>query len=133
MRFEKSAGAVVYQDNKFLLLKYGKGHWGFVKGHVEKGETINETVMRELKEETGISDAVIIEGFSEDEGYYFNNNGLISKKVTYLLIKSLTNKIVLSNEHTNYAWLEFNEALKKLTFDNSKRILIKAREFLLSH
>jgi bis(5'-nucleosidyl)-tetraphosphatase len=62
---EKSIAAVVYNQNEYLLLKYGLGHWEFVKGHIEKGETEKETIMRELEEETGITDASIIEGFKE--------------------------------------------------------------------
>ena len=39
---------------KYLLLKQHQGHWGFPKGHIEKGEKYIETAVRELKEETGI-------------------------------------------------------------------------------
>jgi 8-oxo-dGTP pyrophosphatase MutT (NUDIX family) len=65
---EKSCGAVVYAKNpelKYLLLQYEAGHWDFVKGNVEEGETEKETTLRELREETGIADAQFIEGFKE--------------------------------------------------------------------
>ena len=58
---EKSCGAVVFlkKDNStnYLLLNYAAGHWDFVKGNVEQNEIEKETVVRELKEETGITDA----------------------------------------------------------------------------
>lgn len=54
MKKEKSAGAVIINDKKVLLLHYSSGHWDFPKGHIEKGETELETAKREVKEETGL-------------------------------------------------------------------------------
>ena len=39
---EYSVGAVVYNADQFLILKYGLRHWGLVKGHKEEGETDEE-------------------------------------------------------------------------------------------
>lgn len=130
MRFDSSVGAVVFKGSKFLLLKYAAGHWGFVKGHVEIGETKEETLMRELREETGVTDAVIIPGFSEEIGYYFRDKVLVSKKVNFLLIESMTDKVVLSDEHVSYAWLSYESALKKLSFETTRNVLRKAKKFL---
>lgn len=76
---EKSCGAVVFArtpDIKFLLLQYGAGHWDFVKGNVELNETEMDTAMRELREETGISDAKFIEGFRERIDYFYKRQGM---------------------------------------------------------
>ena len=64
MRKEKSAGAIVFRiENtkpKYLLLHYPssanakKEYWDLPKGHVEEGETEEETARREVKEETGL-------------------------------------------------------------------------------
>ncbi|HLE06865.1 MAG TPA: NUDIX domain-containing protein [Candidatus Nanoarchaeia archaeon] len=130
MRFDESVGAVVVKGGKFLLLKYSAGHWEFVKGHIESGETKEATLMRELMEETGITDAVIIPGFSEVVGYYFRDKVLVSKKVTFLLVKSGTDKVTLSDEHTSYAWLSYDDAFKRLTFEGARNVLSKAKDFL---
>jgi len=72
---QKSAGIVLFQNfhgtNRFLLLNYPQGHWDFVKGKVEEGETLHETALRETKEETGISDIEFIDGFEESVEYDF--------------------------------------------------------------
>jgi len=131
MKFEQSVGAVVFYQDKFLVLQYRHGHWGFVKGHIEKGETKKQTLMRELEEETGIKKAEIIPDFKEEIGYYYHNKKLVSKKVTFFLVKVNTDKITLSpREHNNYDWLSFKEAHERVTFENTKRVLRKAKEFL---
>ena len=60
MKTEKSCGAVVLRKNQgrlqVLLIKHiNGGHWAFPKGHVEPGETEEQTALREIKEETGLS------------------------------------------------------------------------------
>ena len=54
MREEVSAGGVVMLGNTILLLRKYNGDWVLPKGKVEKGETHEETALREVKEETGI-------------------------------------------------------------------------------
>jgi len=140
MAFEKSAGAVVFrrENNKifYLLLHYQSGHWGFPKGHIEKGESIEETAKREIEEETGIKDIKFIKGFKQWIKYFFKRNYPGQKKenvfkiVTYLLAETSQKKVKISFEHIGYEWLTFDEALKRLTFKNSKEILKKADKFL---
>ena len=129
---ENSVAAVVYYKKEYLLLKYGLGHWEYVKGHMESEETEKETIMRELEEETGIKEASIIEGFNEKYDYAFTSKGKkIHKFVSCYLIKSNTRDVTLSFEHVAYKWLSFQKAIKQLTYDNAKRILEKAHNFRL--
>ena len=63
---EHSCGIVLFHENKVLLLKYkGGGHWDFPKGHIENNESETETALRELKEETGISEVTLFSDFRE--------------------------------------------------------------------
>ena len=137
MREQKSAGIVLFRNasnkNEFLLLNYPQGHWDFVKGKVEEGETPHETALRETKEETGISDIEFIDGFEESVEYDFRfKKEDIHKKVIFFLAKTNEKNIQLSHEHNDYIWLEYNDALKKTTFENAKNVLSKAHEFLSS-
>lgn len=130
LKIENSVAAVVYYQKEYLLLKYGLGHWEFVKGHIEQGETEKETILRELEEETGITDAEIIEGFSEKYDYFFISRGKkVHKFVICYLIKSHTQEVTLSYEHVGYKWSAFKKAVKQLTYDNAKRILTNAHNF----
>lgn len=148
---EKSAGAIIFRKEGdkiiYLLLHYapsepGKhGHWGFAKGHVEQGETEEETMTREVAEETGIKDLKIIAGFKELEKYFFKRSyGLkgearkkapwVFKLVVFFIAKTHQKDIKISDEHVNFAWLPFEDALKKISFKNSKELLKKANEFI---
>ena len=134
MKEEVSAGIILFNEmdeRKFLLLNYPSKHWDFVKGKMEKGETSHETAIRETKEETGISDVEFIDGFEEEIEYYFYaENQEIHKKVIFFLGKTETTEIVLSHEHLEFIWLEFDNALNKTTYENAKNLLKKSKMFL---
>ena len=137
MGTEKSAGVVLFRNNagknEFLLLNYPQGHWDFVKGKIEQNEIPHETALRETKEETGIVNIEFLDGFKESVEYDFRfKKENIHKKVIFFLAKTDEKNIRLSHEHNDYLWLEYNDALKKTTFENAKNVLIKANEFLLS-
>jgi len=135
MPVEKSAGAVVFRrennEIKYLLIQYTWGHWEFPRGLVEKGESLEDTARREIEEEVGIEDIKFIPGFKEWFKFFFRLKGKnIMKIATFLLAKTKTKKVKLSFEHKDYVWSEYDEALDKLTFKNSKEILRKANAFL---
>ncbi|TRO43212.1 NUDIX domain-containing protein [Candidatus Bathyarchaeota archaeon] len=131
---EKSCGAVVFlkgSEVKYLLLRYGAGHWDFVKGNVEPNESEKETVIRELQEETGILNARFIDSFKEKIEYFYRRQGAtIHKEVIFFLLETHTEKVKLSFEHVGYTWLNYQHAMKKLTFQNAKNVLQKAHELL---
>ena len=135
MRKQKSAGIVLFRnisnENEFLLLNYPQGHWDFIKGKIEQNETLHETAIRETKEETGITNIEFVDGFEESVEYDFRfKKEDIHKKVIFFLAKTNEKNIKLSHEHNDYLWLEYNDALKKTTFENAKNVLSKANEFL---
>jgi 8-oxo-dGTP pyrophosphatase MutT (NUDIX family) len=132
MKEEVSAGIILINDNKdFLLLNYPSKHWDFVKGKMEEGETERETALRETNEETGINDVEFLDGFKEEIEYYFRaDNQDIHKKVIFFLGKTKTTDIILSHEHLDFIWLDFNNALNKITYKNAKNLLKKSKKFL---
>jgi len=132
---ETSAGIVLYRKEKleklFLLLHYPSGHWDFVKGKMEKGETTQQTAIRETKEETGITDITFVENFEEWIEYNFKHKGeLVRKKVVFFLAETKTKNIKISHEHSGYTWMDYNTSMEKTTFDNAKTVLTKAQRLL---
>jgi 8-oxo-dGTP pyrophosphatase MutT (NUDIX family) len=134
MLHEKSCGAVVFHKNaevKYLLLRYEAGHWDFVKGNVEPNESEIDTVLRELKEETGIVATQTLDGFRERIQYFYRRQGeTIQKEVVFYILQANTEKVELSFEHVGFAWLDYQHSLEKLTFKNAKNVLQKAHDFL---
>ncbi len=146
MPVERSAGAVVYRIEKnkpiFLLLQHpdskdkktGKlksGHWDFPKGHIEKGETTEDTVRREVCEEAEISKIEIIPGFKETIRYFVKiGEEKRMKFVAFFLARTEKSAVKISFEHQDYAWLSFKDACEWLTYKNVKEVLKKAYEYL---
>jgi len=135
MQKEVSAGIILYNDvngrKEFLVLKYPGGHWDFVKGKIENSEEPKQTAIRETQEETGIVDVEFIDGFYEEISYtFYVKNEEIGKKVIFYLGKTKSTDVLLSHEHIDFVWLDFEDAMEKITYDNAKRILVKANNIL---
>ena len=157
---EKSAGAIIFRKengvNYYLLLHYFSGHWEFPKGHIEKGESEEETLKRETFEETGINDIKIIPGFKKYIKYFFRQyqnkipspkaqhpktplaspklaggGGWVFKLVTFFVAETKIKEIKISSEHKGFVWLPIDEAIKKTTFKNSKKLLKEANDFVV--
>lgn len=134
---KKSVGCVtVYlkEDQRYyLLLRYISDHWGLVKGHVETNETEKQTLIREIYEETKLEEFEIIPNFKESSTYtYLRNNQRFDKLVSYYLVKSNNLNIIISDEHKEYIWLKYEEAIDRVTYKNTKVILKKAEMLLKS-
>ena len=132
-----SAGIILVNENgsekQFLLLNYPTGHWDFIKGGIEDGESLQQTAIRETREETGITDIEFIEGFKEEIEYFFRaENQNVHKKVIFFLAKTNSKNVILSHEHLDSVWLNYNDALKKLTYHHAINLLKKSNTFLVT-
>lgn len=132
-----SVGIILFynfpRSRKYLLVKQYQGHWGFPKGHIEKGEKLIETAVRELKEETGIKKIEFIKRkILLRDNYSFNNsNAKIIKTVDYFIAESLVEKVKIDfDEIINYKWMTFGKSLDRLTFKKSKKILKQANKLI---
>lgn len=135
MEHEKSCGAVIFRVGKgakYLLLHYEAGHWDFVKGHVEKGESEEETVRREILEEAGLKDTRFLSDFRERISYFYRRGGrTVSKIVIFYLVEAPGEEAVkISGEHVGYDWLPYRQAMERLTYKNAKDTLRKAEKHL---
>ena len=134
--YESSCGAIVFRNigdtKKILLIKNKRSnHWGFPKGHIERGETKEQTAKREVLEETGVHIS-IIDGFSNNSEYKIA--GRVEKCVTIFLATTTDTKTVIQKEEIeDYIWLDYENAYNTLKFENDKTILVSASEFLTSH
>jgi len=130
---EKSCGTIPYTvregEIRYLLIQTKNGVCGFPKGHVEKGETEEETAVRETVEETSVVPR-LLQGFRREHGYELKNGN--SKTVTYFVGEFGTENPRKNGdfEDFEYLLLPFNEAIRALTFENTKELLTEADEFI---
>ena len=129
---EKSCGAVIWRDNngerEYLLARHNGGHWSFPKGHVEAGETEQQTAEREIREETGLI-AQIDSGFRHVVTYYPKHN--VIKDVVFFLA-TITGGVQKAQEEeiADIRWFTFEETRSHITFASDEEILLAAQEYL---
>ena len=127
--YEKSCGGIIFykskQNTKILLVKNNNGrYWSFPKGHIEDGETEQETAIREIREETGL-DVTLVEGFREISEYC--PFGKIRKRVVFFLARAFTDNVRIQEEEIDsYIWVDLQQARKLCSYDNDLRIIEKA-------
>jgi 8-oxo-dGTP pyrophosphatase MutT (NUDIX family) len=135
---EISSGIVCFrrtQDQKIevLLLNHGK-HVSHPKGHVEKKESLQQTAIRELKEETNLELLIIsIDPIVRIEYDFRRNNTQVNKQVHYFagFVKPKQH-VLLSDEHLSYEWSSLRGGIAKLTYANDKYALRLARKWIKS-
>ncbi len=107
--------------------------WEPPGGRIEKDETPKQAAIREASEETGITDIEFIDGFEEkiQYGYQFGGKA-VRKEVVFFLAKTNAKDVKISHEHLDYIWLEYDDALKKTTYQNAKNLLMKSKGLVFS-
>ena len=135
-REEISAGVVLYgmRDSRrlYLVLQYAAGHWDLAKGKREPGESDVQAALREVREETGISDVALHEGFVRRIEYEFVDGAgaTVSKTVTLFLGETRARDVTLSDEHRDYAWREYDDAVRAVTYPAAAGVLEAADAWL---
>ena len=132
MKKEKSCGAVVIseEDNQtmFLIIKQHDENWHFPKGHVEEGETEEQTAIREIKEETNID--VEIDTSFRKVITYSPKEGVI-KDVVFFIGKATSFDIKIDpNELLDAKWVNALEAKNYFIHEDTKGVCEEALHFL---
>lgn len=137
MRTEKSCGAVVFRTKnerlQILLIRHvNGGHWAFPKGHVEKGETEEQTAKREILEETGLS--VILDNRYRQVVTYSPKKDVVKDVVYFVaLAPSEVKAVAQESEISQVRWVDADKAVEYVSFDNDKKVLMGAIEHYLNN
>lgn len=135
-RDETSAGGIVFRLDAgqpvFLLIRDSYRNWGFPKGHLEAGEQPAAAALREVKEETGISDLSIRSEIDTIDWFFRFRGQLIHKVCHFFLMETV--EATTSPQHaegiTACRWTRFDEAQSLVSYANAREVLRRAHELL---
>ncbi len=129
METEIDGGVLFYRTvrgrRRWLVLKRREGWLDLPKGHVEKGESLEEAALREAFEEVHLH-AKLDPFFAYSYSYKVKGR---PKTVHLFLANSYSGKVKVSKEHTGYLWLKEGEE-QKLSYSNMREAIEYAREYI---
>lgn len=122
-----SKAILVNEQGQILLLKRSESavrrpsQWDIPGGHVDEGEYMAEAAGRETFEETGITidsqEIKLVYGFTEMASEHSSVTWL------FFMAKTAHTDVELSNEHTDYEWVNPEEAISRIEYDRQERAL----------
>jgi ADP-ribose pyrophosphatase YjhB (NUDIX family) len=133
---ETSAGGVVFRKTpagiRFLLIKDPYKKWGLPKGHVDSGESFEETADREITEETGLRDLILHASLGVIDWHFRLRGKRIHKSCHFFLFEAPTGSPCPQAEEGILAcqWFSFSDAVKTISYENACNILCLAGETL---
>jgi 8-oxo-dGTP pyrophosphatase MutT (NUDIX family) len=130
---ETSAGGVVFRMANgaplFLLIRDSYKNWGFPKGHLESGEQPEGAALREVSEETGLSD-LSLRGLIDTIDWHFRFRGRLIHKICHFFLME-TAEASTSPQRTEgitaCRWLRYDDAEELISYANARDVLRKAR------
>jgi len=127
------AGVIINKEGKVLILQRNKDEevfpniWELPSGKREFLEDSQSCLMREIKEETGLSNIKIIMPFYVFEYQIEKPKEIRDTTQINFLVKLLKKqKVKLSTEHQNFAWISKNEIKNYQLSENTKKVILEA-------
>ena len=137
MKLERSCGAVVFTQEggqiRYVIVQSKEGFYGFPKGHMEPGETEEETALREIREETGLK-VSLLKGFRTEDSYPLIREGKPDtiKRIVYFLAQyTAQTPVAQESELSSIHLMDYGTAMAAFQFESSRRILTEANGWLL--
>ena len=134
-----SSGGVVFRPagagHEVALIRVARADgdaWALPKGWVEKGEDLEQTAVREVREETGL-DAKVLRKLGEVtyEFYSKTDRSRISKTVHLFLMEYVGGTTSAHDDEVEEVrWFPLEDALRTLTYKNEREMAEKARSLI---
>jgi 8-oxo-dGTP diphosphatase len=135
---EMSAGGVIYRRHageiEIALIRV-RNRWGLPKGHVEEAESINDTAVREVREETGLEGRVSKKlgdiRYSYRDRRSVREPVRIYKRVHFYLLRYLKGDVRDHDHEVDEArWFPIEEAIRKLKYPTERKMVYRALNIL---
>jgi 8-oxo-dGTP pyrophosphatase MutT (NUDIX family) len=135
-RVETSSGGVVYRRSNgvydFLLIRDPYDNWGLPKGHIEGGETPEQTALREVEEETGLHDLAMVAQLPTIDWYFRDRGKLVHKFCHFFLLECVGGEPVpqIDEGITECVWQPPHVAMRTVSYSNAREVMRAAAEWL---
>lgn len=126
-KVESAGGVIINGFNEVVIVFTDTKSWQFPKGTVEKGEEYLETAIREIKEETGLTDFEYVKELPVYNRVSTHEDDTI-RYIHYFLFRTKKQALNPSFEVTDCKWVPIDEVEKELTYDEDKKFIINARK-----
>lgn len=130
---EPTAGGVVFRRDannqvEILLIQDAKDRWTIPKGHIEEGETAQQTAQREIGEEAGLKDTEVLGWLGKIHFRYRRIDKLVLMTTQIYLVRAKgdTNAIQKEEWMNGIKWFKFHDALDAIEYEDIGKLMLLA-------
>lgn len=130
---EPTAGGIVFRRTKnreveILLIQDAKDRWTIPKGHIEEGESAQQTAKREIAEEAGLTDTEVLSWLGKIHFRYRRVDKLVLMTTQIYLVRAKgdTNAIQKEEWMNGIKWFSFHDALDAIEYEDIGKLMLLA-------
>lgn len=130
---EPTAGGVVFRRNdknavEILLIQDAKDRWTIPKGHIEEGETAQQTAKREIGEEAGLTDTDVLGWLGKIHFRYRRIDKLVLMTTQIYLVRAKGDTDAIKKEDwmNGIRWFSFNDAINAIEYEDIEKLMLLA-------
>lgn len=130
---EPTAGGIVFRRDseggvEILLIQDSKDRWTIPKGHIEEGETAQETAKREIGEEAGLTETEVLGWLGKIHFRYRRVDKLVLMTTQIYLVRAVGNSNAIQKEEwmNGIKWFKFNDALDAIEYEDIGKLMLMA-------
>lgn len=130
---EPTAGGIVFRHGKndqveILLIQDAKDRWTIPKGHIEEGETAQQTAKREIGEEAGLKNVDVLGWLGKIHFRYRRVDKLVLMTTQIYLVRAMgdTNDIKKEEWMNDIRWFSFHDALDQIEYEDIGKLMLLA-------
>lgn len=132
---EPTAGGIIFRHGKdgdleILLIQDGKDRWTIPKGHIEEGETAQDTTRREIGEEAGLTDIDVLGWLGKIHFRYRRMERLVLMTTQIYLVRANGDTDAIKKEEWMHGikWFKFDEALDTIEYEDIGKLMLLAKK-----
>jgi diadenosine hexaphosphate hydrolase (ATP-forming) len=130
---EPTSGGIIFRHGKdggveILLIQDGKDRWTIPKGHIEEGETAEQTARREISEEAGLENVEMLGWLGKIHFRYRRIDKLVLMTTQIYLVRASDQSDNIKKEDwmKGIKWFKFNEALDVIEYEDIGKLMLLA-------